>query len=664
MSVLRSASLSALAFLLACGPKPATTPPAGSAATPGPTTSEAAATPRIDAARLFAVVEHLAGDGLGGRYTLSPDIRTSADWLGAQLKASGVGPVGSGYAHDFTLVTGARPTEPPVLAIVVGEKRTEIAPAAFGPSPSSVSGEVEAEVVFVGYAARSIGEEAAYDDLAGLDLSGKIALVLEHQPGQPDVRAFYREMGKRRRAYEEAAEPLRQAGDTKKLAALKRKTVAAIGKLASPWIGEGKFTQDDVDAFSDPATPLDVEGIGARLTQIGRAREGIPTFAGFGRTSDKIDALAKAGAAAVIVVEGPRSFVDPEARSASELPKLEGDRPLRRTHPVPVVHMKWQEADKRFTVKGKRISALQTKIDTKLKPASAPTGKTAHLKVKLEHVQAKAPNVLATIPGGDLAHEIVLFGAHYDHVGRDAEGQGDCHGTDRKDGTRDTICNGADDNASGTAVVVEIARALADAGVKPRRTLVFALFSGEELGLLGSNAMAESLPEAAPFDKGKIVAMVNIDMVGRLRPEGGLAIGGVGSSPGWMEILDSVGNHGMPILYDRAITTRSDHAAFYEQKIPVLFFFTHTHADYHGPGDEAALINKEGMADIAALVQDIALSLAGGHAIAYAPPATPDEGLSRGLPGDNPKTIVKRVGADGRAIEPGGTSAASERATP
>lgn len=657
----RTVSILAAALLLACGPKPATTAPTAAASSDAGAAAPATE-PEIDPERLFGVVDHLAADALGGRYTLAPDIRTSADWLAAQLKAAGVAPVGSSYTHDFSLVTGAKPTEPPELSVSKGEKSTEIPPDAFAPSPSSASGEVEGEVVFVGYAARSIGDEPAYDDLAGVDLEGKVALVLEHQPGAPDVRAFFGAMRERRKDYEAAAEPLRQAGDDKKLARLKKKAVAGIGKLAEPWIGKDAFTEADIEAFSDPSTPLDVEAIGGRLVQIARAKEGVPRFPPFQRTSDKIDALAKAGAAAVIVVEGPRSFVDPEARKAAELPKLEGDRPLRRAYPVPVVHMKWQEVDKRFAVKGKRISALQTKIDTKLKPASTPTGSTVKLSLKLQHIEQKAPNVIATIPGGDLAQEIVLFGAHYDHVGRDAEGQGDCHGTDREDGTRDVVCNGADDNASGTAVVMELARSLSEAGVKPRRTLVFALFSGEELGLLGSKAMAESLPQAAPFDTGKIVAMINIDMVGRLRPDRGLAIGGVGSSKGWMEILDAAGNHGMPIVYDRSITTRSDHAAFYEKNIPVLFFFTHTHPDYHGPGDEAAQINKQGLADIAALVQDIAMSLSEGHAIAFAPPTGEDDGLSRTLPGDNPETVVKRVAADGSVVPASATAA--EPATP
>jgi Zn-dependent M28 family amino/carboxypeptidase len=192
-------------------------------------------------------------------------------------------------------------------------------------------------------------------------------------------------------------------------------------------------------------------------------------------------------------------------------------------------------------------------------------------------------------------------------------------------------------------MVVEVARALAAAGVKPRRTLVFANFSGEEVGLHGSKALAESPPQVPPFTNGKVVAMVNLDMVGRL-DERGLAIGGVGSSAGWMPLLDAVGPHGLGVLYERAITTRSDHASFYRKNVPVLFFFTHLHPDYHRPGDESAGINGDGMAKIAELVADLVQRLGDGAEVPFALPKNPDEGLVGALPGQNPATIEKRVG--------------------
>ena len=147
MPALRTVSLLSAALLLSCGPKPATTAPTAAASSDAGAAAPATEA-EIDPERLFGVVDHLAADALGGRYTLAPDIRTSAEWLAAQLKAAGVAPVGSSYTHDFSLVTGAKPTEPPRLSVSKGEKSTEIAPDAFAPSPSSASGEVEGEVVF------------------------------------------------------------------------------------------------------------------------------------------------------------------------------------------------------------------------------------------------------------------------------------------------------------------------------------------------------------------------------------------------------------------------------------------------------------------------------------------------------------------------------------
>ena len=630
-----------LALALACQPKGATTPPPAAAAP----VAEEAKTPEIDSARLFGVVEHLAADELGGRYTLSGDISVAADYLAKAFADAGVAPVGKDYRHPYSLVVGARATTPPTLAIGKPDKEKPVAETDFAPLASSPSGTLQGEIVFAGYAAKSSDEAGAYDDLAGIDLTGKIALVLQHQPNSPDVRAFFRAMRAEQRAFEEKAAPLRAKGDDKAMAKLRAKSIAKILAIAEPWVPAKSLTADERAALdaSDPMGPLDTMKIATVLQRAGE-REG-PQFEGFGRLRDKIDRLARAGAVGVIVVEGPRSYVTAEDRAADELPSLEDSHPQSKPYALPVVQMKWKTADKLVRIGGKKLSALQKQIDTKLVPASAATGVTAKLDVKLETIEKQAPNILATIPGTDLADEIVLFGAHYDHIGR--EGEGDCHGRELEGGAKDGICNGADDNASGTAVVVEIARAMAAAGYQPRRSIVFALFSGEEMGLLGSKAMAASMPTEGPFAKGKVVAMVNIDMVGRLRDEG-LAIGGVASGSTWMEILDDVGTFGMPVLYDRSITTRSDHAAFYEMNIPVLFLFTHTHDDYHGPGDEAPQINQQGLADIARLVEGVAVRLGDGHAMAFAPPTTPAEGLTRMLPGTNPATVEKRVPAAGQ----------------
>lgn len=253
-----------------------------------------------------------------------------------------------------------------------------------------------------------------------------------------------------------------------------------------------------------------------------------------------------------------------------------------------------------------------------------------------EEVSSPTFNVLATIPGTVHPEQIVILGAHYDHIGTPELGRG-CvpSGGDR-------ICNGADDNGSGTAMVLEIARTFAEAGYQPERTLVFAHFAGEELGLYGSKALADDPPAAAPFAGGTVVAMINLDMVGRLG-DGELAIGSTGSSDQWLELLQPLEPPGLPIVYERAINGRSDHANFYRKKIPVLFFFTGLHDDYHAVGDEFAKIDQPGMALIGQMVADITRTLADGAEISYAAPRTDDEGVVGRMPGSQASTVERRT---------------------
>jgi Zn-dependent M28 family amino/carboxypeptidase len=164
-------------------------------------------------------------------------------------------------------------------------------------------------------------------------------------------------------------------------------------------------------------------------------------------------------------------------------------------------------------------------------------------------------------------------------------------------------------------MVMEVARSIADSSAEPERTIVFAHFAGEELGLLGSKALVETLQETPPFHQGKVVAMLNLDMVGRYREDPGLSIGAVSTSPGWGALLDAVDPRGLVIVRDPAVNNRSDHASFSRVGIPVLFFFTGLHRDYHRTSDELDGINADGMNRIAQYVLDVALRLGSGPAL-------------------------------------------------
>ena len=539
-SLLVAASLvSTLA--MACN-KPQPAPPPTVAPT-AEATPEPAAPRTLDGERMLDLLEELASDDLGGRYTLHDDIRRAAEAITRRYREFGVQPAsGDDYVVDYELRVGVQPGPELSLAIQKKRKSLPFAADAFVPRPEGAPGKVEGPLVFVGYAIAQKGTEGTVlDELSGVDLKGAIAVVhAGNPPPSPD----------------------------------------------SP---EARFGRDDR------------------------------------RMGKKLQRVEAAGAAGVIVINP-----DP----AAKLPDISQDKPVRSHVSIPVMQVSAKEAYAQIP----KLNWLRKGVDeTKTSRSRQLRGLRATLNNDVTVRTTKAPNILAMVPGTELPDEIVLLGAHFDHIGVDEPGHGHCR---KRDG--DTICNGADDNGSGTAIVAELAMHMSDPEHRPRRTVVFALFSGEELGLLGSRALAAQVDELEPFAGRKIVAMLNIDMVGRLRER--LTVSGVGSSDGWMPLLDEIGTMGMRIMYDRALTTRSDHAPFYERQVPALFFFTELHGDYHAPGDGMDGILREGLVSVAGLVGEIAERLANGPGISFSPPTKPGDGLVSALPGDNPSTIVKEVG--------------------
>jgi len=626
----------AMCVLTACrttGPTPADP---GTAASGDPMAS-------IEPSQMMATIEALASDELGGRYSLHPDIDRAASVVIEKLTAAGVQPVGDDFRHRFGIAIGADLVTPPTLSIAHKGKTAPAAQGSFGPMPGSASASVTAPVVFAGYAAVA-NDAAAYDDLAGIDLSGKIAVVLLDAPRRPDSAALYgrvRSVGER---FETQAKPLREANDTAALSKLQAQTRKELTALVEPFLGGATLPEHLTAVPDDPAGPLDADAFASMLFTP-NADSAAPSFPfSAGRLRSKIARLVDAGAVGVIAVRGPRSFVDEVDRDADALPDLTTTRPARDAG-VPVVQMKWRDADAHLKLRGRKLSSLQGQIERNLEPASGDMLSEATIVVELQSREVEAPNVLGQIVGTK-PDEFVILGAHYDHIGTDEDGRGHCRAT--VDGvSKDIVCNGADDNASGTAVVLEVARVLASRATPPERTVVFALFAGEELGLLGSRALAASPPSAAPWKDGTPVAMINIDMVGRLRPDPGLLVGGVGSSPQWMSLFETAGWGGMPITFDRSVTTRSDHAAFYKLGMPVIFMFTGVHGDYHAPGDETSGIDPVGLDKVAGITLGVIEQIAGGSKIEFAEPSSPEEGLVPALPGDIEAMIERRVGYDG-----------------
>jgi len=266
-----------------------------------------------------------------------------------------------------------------------------------------------------------------------------------------------------------------------------------------------------------------------------------------------------------------------------------------------LVQAKREVVDKWLAPSGKSLAQLQKDIDDKLASQSyyVPDARL-DLRVDVRRITAETQNVVGVLRGRDsnLTAEAVVIGAHYDHLGL---------------GERNSLAPsqagkvhaGADDNASGTSVLLELARALGERKRDLRRSIVFLAFSGEELGLLGSAYYTKN-PEW-PLEK--TTAMINLDMVGRPK-DGKLIIGGIGSSPGFKEIVEKANRTGLNVSTTAgAFGGSSDHISFYVKNIPVLFFFSGLHADYHKPSDTPDKILAADAARVGDLAMQAALTL-------------------------------------------------------
>jgi hypothetical protein len=215
-----------------------------------------------------------------------------------------------------------------------------------------------------------------------------------------------------------------------------------------------------------------------------------------------------------------------------------------------------------------------------------------HASIRFENKYRNGINVAALYHSG--APYTLVLGAHLDHLGYGEDGNSRAAG-------EKSIHNGADDNASGTAAVLELARIIRQRNDN-RFNYLFLHFSGEELGLYGSKYFVEN-----PTDNlSQVSYMINLDMVGRLNDSSrALTIGGVGTSPVWPALLAGSGHHSFSLKIDSSGTGPSDHTSFYRKDIPVLFFFTGLHTDYHKPGDDANKINYTGELAIIQFIDDL-----------------------------------------------------------
>jgi hypothetical protein len=309
------------------------------------------------------------------------------------------------------------------------------------------------------------------------------------------------------------------------------------------------------------------------------------------------------GARAVVMVNG--KLGDGEEDLLTRFGSVSGPENIG----IVFVQVKNDVAEGWLQAAGKSLKDVQDQINSATKPMSFALPDSLHLslKVDIETTRATANNILAYLPGQ--TDEYVIVGAHYDHLGR---GNFDSLAPSQIG----QIHPGADDNASGTAGVLELARLLAPQRGQLKRGILFMDFAGEELGLLGSAQWVKE--PTRPLEKA--VAMINMDMIGRIKDDK-VYIGGVGTGSTFKPILlraqqeqaekeQAQQGSSFKIEYSASGYSSSDHTSFVSKKIPVLLFFSGLHSDYHKPSDTWDKINAPSEAKLLDLVENVAVQLA------------------------------------------------------
>jgi aminopeptidase YwaD len=379
--------------------------------------------------------------------------------------------------------------------------------------------------------------------------------------------------------------------------------------------GYGFSINEDSLKWND-YSDLDVKG---KVVMILRADPEIDKnkspFIKYSRDRDKALQAKDMGAAAVLLVSG--KIFDPEDKFE---PLAKGEQSVG----IPAFRISRKIADQIMESGKMTVDVLEKKLNDERKPSSFDT------KIKVsghsDVVQTTIPtrNVVMMLPGSDktLKNEYVVIGAHFDHLGMGGLGSGSR--------VPDTVAvhYGADDNASGVGMMLELAEKLAANSESHRRSIVVAAFSGEEMGLLGSKKYVDN----PMIDLKSVDAMVNLDMVGRLTDSTKLQIGGVGTADPFRKIIyESCDTTKLRLTLSDEGYGPSDHASFYGKDIPVLFLSSGAHLDYHTPADTWDRINYSGMVKISDVAYRIITDLANSDSKLIFKEAGPKLATGRGL---------------------------------
>lgn len=271
---------------------------------------------------------------------------------------------------------------------------------------------------------------------------------------------------------------------------------------------------------------------------------------------------------------------------------------------IPVISITRALADKLLASMNYSVADLESSITSNHAPASLLLPVTVKATTDLVQQKVTTRNIVGLIKGSDpvLRDEYIVVGAHFDHLGWGGENSGS------RAPEEIAVHNGADDNASGTAGVLELAQKLQANKAAIKRSIVLVAFAGEEMGLLGSKEFIKH----PPVNLKQVKAMVNMDMIGRLNPESkAISVGGTGTSTESDTLIAQLSvNRPFSVKRSPDGYGPSDHASFYSENIPVFYFTTGAHEDYHLPSDDAAKIDYEGEAAILSMVYDLVTNLA------------------------------------------------------
>jgi hypothetical protein len=339
-------------------------------------------------------------------------------------------------------------------------------------------------------------------------------------------------------------------------------------------------------------------------------------FALYGDDRDKVLIARDKGAAGVILISGKKFD------ASDDLVPMYFDK-TQSTAGIPVVQIKRSLADIILAAGNMPVDSLESSLISEMRPHSISLNTKINAITEVIQERVIARNVIGLLEGSDpvLKNSYIVIGAHYDHLGMGGTGSGSRF--------MDSLAvhNGADDNASGVAGVLELASFLAAEGASLKRSIVFVAFDAEELGLLGSRYFVSN----PLIDLKEVVAMVNFDMIGRLKEENpAVMVGGTGTSVESEEILGHLETGGIKLSFSPEGYGPSDHAAFYAENITVFFFSTGAHEDYHTPDDDWDRINYEGTKEVLEITRQLAEVLAGRDELLTFREAGPKQQEGRG----------------------------------